>query len=103
MADAEEIATRLAYDFLRNGQFSAAHGLVEVPSLAKAAAATAAPEFETLADDGGFGNIAVQSVGFEEDRLNLRFIYTLHAAQLGLRNHYLKRLTAYRSKHTGWD
>jgi hypothetical protein len=39
MATAEEVANRLAYEFLRNGNYSAAAGPVEVPSLAQIGAA----------------------------------------------------------------
>jgi hypothetical protein len=63
MADAERVATLLAYEFLREGNFSAAHGAVDVPSLIQAAAATGG---ELIDIREGFGSIAVQSVGFEE-------------------------------------
>jgi hypothetical protein len=62
-SEAERVANMLAFEFLRDGRYSAAHGPVEVPSLLRAATAVA------VADDGsasGFGNLAVQSVGFDE-------------------------------------
>jgi hypothetical protein len=65
MADAEGVARRLAYEFLREGRYSSAHGPVEVKRLAQAAAAATAGE-EIVDTQEAFGNIAVQSVGFEE-------------------------------------
>src|ERR1700722_2087241 len=61
---AERVASVLAYEFLRDGKYSAAHGPVEVRSLLHASGAVAAAEEHETRD--GFGNIAVQSVGFEE-------------------------------------
>jgi hypothetical protein len=60
----EQVATMLAYEFLRDGKYSAAHGPVEVRSLLQAAGASAAAEEHEIRE--GFRNIAVQSVGFEE-------------------------------------
>jgi hypothetical protein len=60
---AENVAAVLAYEFLRDGKYSAAHGSVEVPSLLSAAGAVAATDETAVA---AFGNLAVQSVGFDE-------------------------------------
>jgi hypothetical protein len=62
---AERVASILAYQFLRDGKYSAAHGPVEVRSLLRAAGAAASGEKEPDIGEG-FGNIAVQSVGFEQ-------------------------------------
>jgi hypothetical protein len=69
MATAEEVATVLAYEFLRHGNFSAATGPVEVPQLAQAVVAAAA-DGEHIVEEyvhnaEPFANLAVQSVGFE--------------------------------------
>jgi hypothetical protein len=66
MDHAERVATLLAFEFLREGRYSAASGPIEVPALATAAAVSA-PDGEidsTLPQ--GFDGLAVQSVGFEE-------------------------------------
>jgi hypothetical protein len=65
-SNAKEVADGLAYEFLRNGQYSAASGPVELPVLEAAA----------IADDGEarayaihvaeFSGLAVQAVGYEE-------------------------------------
>lgn len=65
MATAEEVATILAYEFLREGRFSQSIGPTEVPFLAKAAADSGEDMIGHRSSDG-FGNISVQSVGFEE-------------------------------------
>jgi hypothetical protein len=66
MPTAEEVASALAYDFLREGMFSQSIGPTEVPSLAHAVAAGDAEEIIKSRESEAFGNIAVQSVGFEE-------------------------------------
>jgi len=66
MATAEEVATALAYEFLRDGRFSQSIGPTEVPYLAKAVAAGDGEEIVQQRASESFGNIAVQSVGFEE-------------------------------------
>jgi hypothetical protein len=60
---AEHVAAVLAYEFLRDGKYTAAHGPVEVPSLWRAAGAVATADEMSAA---AFGNLAVQSVGFDE-------------------------------------
>lgn len=64
--DAEEIANRLAYDFLRMGRYGASVGPVDVPWLAAGAAGTAGDtdDFARVASE--FSGLSVQSVGFEE-------------------------------------
>jgi len=73
MATAEEVATRLAFEFLRMGRYSASTGPVEVPDLARAVA-VAAPDYEEIAVFADrvseFSGLSVQSVGFEEGRDN---------------------------------
>lgn len=64
MPDAEELAQRLSYEFLRDGKYSAAVGPVEVRGMIQAAAAGFDVDMEAEAE--AFGNIAVQSVGFEQ-------------------------------------
>jgi hypothetical protein len=66
MPDAEQVATALAYEFLRKGNYSASSGPVEVPHLRAAAVAEvleAEAEFQVTPE---FASLAVQSVGFEE-------------------------------------
>jgi hypothetical protein len=65
MAEAEEIATRLAYKFLRAGQYSASSGPVELPGAMAAAAADGQGDGEFSQLAGEFSGLAVQSVGFE--------------------------------------
>jgi hypothetical protein len=65
--NAEKVATLLAYEFLREGRYSAASGPIEVPALVTAVAASAMDEQEVhSAFPEGFEGLAVQSVGFEE-------------------------------------
>jgi hypothetical protein len=68
MPSAEEVATSLAYEFLKQGNYSASVGPIEVPALAQAAAAAdegeAATDYAQRAEP--FGGLAVQSVGFEQ-------------------------------------
>jgi hypothetical protein len=66
MPTAEEVATALAYEFLRDGMYSQSIGPTEVPSLARAVAAGDGEELIDERASEAFGNIAVQSVGFEE-------------------------------------
>src|ERR1700722_8917921 len=66
MPTAEEVANALAYDFLRQGLFSQSIGPVEVPFLAQAVAAGHGEEVVEERASEAFGNISVQSVGFEE-------------------------------------
>jgi hypothetical protein len=66
-SDAERVATILAYEFLKEGRYSAAHGPVEIPSLVQAAAASTG-ELHSAWED--FAGLAVQSVGFEEGTEN---------------------------------
>jgi hypothetical protein len=67
MATAEEVASFLAYEFLRNGNYSAASGPVEVPKLAQMGAAAADLAFDDDREAADvFANLAVQSVGHEE-------------------------------------
>ena len=70
MASAEEIATRLAYEFLRMGRYSASTGPVELPGLQARAAAAGeeVSEFTERLED--FSGLQVQSVGFEEGSEN---------------------------------
>jgi hypothetical protein len=68
MPTAQEVANFLAYEFLRNGNYTASVGPVDVPDLAGAAAAAAededvAVEYTRRAEP--FGGLAIQSVGFE--------------------------------------
>ncbi len=69
MPTAEEVATILAYEFLRKGNFSAATGPVEVPQLHQAVVAAGADGLEVMEEYEGrpepFANLAVQAVGFE--------------------------------------
>jgi hypothetical protein len=66
MATAEEVAMALAYEFLRDGRFTQSIGPTEVPYLASAVAAGDGEEIVQEHSSASFGNIAVQSVGFEE-------------------------------------
>jgi hypothetical protein len=77
MASAEEIATLLAYEFLRTGRYSASTGPVEMPSLAIGAVGAEDEDFDdvvrfreraavTSYNVEGFSGLAVQSVGYEE-------------------------------------
>jgi hypothetical protein len=67
MADAEEIATQLAYEFLRTGRYSASSGPVEIGGLAATAMGAGDDEVLQYASRAeGFSGLAVQSVGFEE-------------------------------------
>ncbi|HTT82072.1 MAG TPA: hypothetical protein VMF67_01185 [Rhizomicrobium sp.] len=70
MPTAREVATALAYEFLKNGNYSASLGPIDVPVLAQVVAAASTDEEEqaisyaTRAEP--FGGLAVQSVGVEE-------------------------------------
>jgi len=68
MGDAEGLATRLAYDFLRSGQYSASVGPVELAPPAFAATVNAGVDQFGGFDDARsqFSGLSVQSVGFEE-------------------------------------
>jgi hypothetical protein len=66
MPTAEEVANALAYEFLRDGLFSQSIGPVEVPFLAQAVAAGDGEKVVEERASEAFGNISVQSVGFEE-------------------------------------
>lgn len=67
MADAEEIAERLAYEFLKMGRYGAASGPVEVPIPAGAAGAAVGDEVEEFTDRvEAFSGVQVQSVGYED-------------------------------------
>ena len=72
MSEAERVATLLAYEFLREGKFSAAHGPVEVRSLVVAAAAAEGNVEQGAVSEeaANFPSVAVQSVGFEEGPQN---------------------------------
>ena len=67
MPSAEQVATALAYEFLKKGNYSAASGPVEVPRLLRVAAVA-----DVLEDEGEFqiipefAGLSVQSVGFED-------------------------------------
>ncbi|TGQ36516.1 hypothetical protein [Mesorhizobium sp. M00.F.Ca.ET.216.01.1.1] len=81
MADAEEVAKLLAYEFLREGRYSAAHGPVEVRSLAQAVAVADADEVIEEARES-FGGIVVQSVGYEVGKDNPSVhIYLMNGSQ----------------------
>jgi hypothetical protein len=64
--DAERVATILAYEFLREGRYSAASGPIEVHPLATAVAVST-PDRKDIQSSfpEGFEGLAVQSVGFE--------------------------------------
>jgi hypothetical protein len=69
MPTAEEVATFLAYEFLKHGNYTASVGPVDLHDLAGAAAAAAEDEgvaIEYAQRAEPFGGLAVQSVGFEE-------------------------------------
>lgn len=67
MANAEDIATRLAYEFLRAGQYSASTGPVELPRLyARAAMVDEVGVDNFAARLEPFSGLQVQSVGFED-------------------------------------
>jgi hypothetical protein len=68
MPTAEEVATALAYEFLRRGNYSASKGPVEVPELAQVVAAGFVPDIVEQYEEHpeAFASLAVQSVGFEE-------------------------------------
>lgn len=67
MPTAEEVANFLAYEFLRNGNYSAAIGPVEIPRLAQLGAAAADIDLEEKTEHPDvFAALAVQSVGHEE-------------------------------------
>ena len=67
MANAEETATRLAYEFLRMGRYSAASGPIELPNIgAEAVAADVDVESEFTERLDEFSGLQIQSVGFEE-------------------------------------
>lgn len=64
-SDAEAVATKLSYEFLRNGNYSASSGPVDVPGFVLAIGADdeTIEEFRRIPE---FVGLAVQSVGFEE-------------------------------------
>jgi hypothetical protein len=68
MPTAEEVATGLAYEFLKQGNYSASVGPIEVPALVQGAAASNEEDFalEYAQRAEPFGGLAVQSVGFEQ-------------------------------------
>jgi hypothetical protein len=69
MPTAEEVATFLAYEFLKRGNYTSSVGPIEVPELAAAAAAANAHDdlaIEYTDSAEPFGGLSVQSVGFEE-------------------------------------
>jgi hypothetical protein len=70
MDSAEQVAAFLAYQFLRQGNYTAAVGPIEVPDLASAVAAADEGEEDVamgyLRRAAPFGGLSVQSVGFEE-------------------------------------
>jgi len=67
VADAEQIATQLAYEFLRGGRYSASSGPVDIQGLAGIAAVGAldaeVTSYTSRAE--AFSGLALQSVGFE--------------------------------------
>jgi hypothetical protein len=67
MPTAEEVATFLAYEFLKRGNYNASAGPVEVAVLAQAMPAAAEEEErEYFEGVDVFASLTVQSVGFEE-------------------------------------
>jgi hypothetical protein len=96
MTNAEAVASQLAYEFLRDGKFTAAQGPVEVRDLAVSGAAAASIEgFDVLGFTGaptdgaseGFGGIAVQSVGYEEGAKSPRVhVYLTRGSQRLIRS-----------------
>lgn len=67
MANADEIASQLAYEFLRTGRYGASTGPVEMPQLAVVAAGVEDEAVTGYAERvEGFSGLAVQSVGFEQ-------------------------------------
>jgi hypothetical protein len=63
---AEAVAAALAYEFLKNGNYSASSGPVELPVGVSAAAAGVEDEMRAeFCNTPEFGGLAVQSVGFE--------------------------------------
>jgi hypothetical protein len=65
LSGAQQVASLLAYEFLRDGKFSAASGPVEMPSLLDSLGASAAAA-ESRDIHRAFGDVSVQSVGYEE-------------------------------------
>jgi hypothetical protein len=67
LPNAEQVATALAYEFLKKGNYSASSGPVEVPRLLEVAAVADVvedeAEFQAVPE---FASLAVQSVGFED-------------------------------------
>jgi hypothetical protein len=67
LPSAEQVATALAYEFLKKGNYSAASGPVEVPRLLRVAAVADVledeDEFQIIPE---FAGLSVQSVGFED-------------------------------------
>jgi hypothetical protein len=65
--NAEQVATALAYEFLKKGNYSASSGPIEVPGLLQVAAVAdvveSGAEFQVGTE---FAGLAVQSVGFED-------------------------------------
>jgi len=84
MPTAEEVATFLAYELLRRGNYSASAGPVEVPALAEAMPAGHTEERELFENIDGFASLAVQSVGFEEgvDEPNVHIYLTRGSSRL---------------------
>ena len=66
MLSAEQIATTLGYEFLRDGRFSNSTGPVEVPPVMQAAAGAAGGGADVRHELEAFGGLAVQAVGYEE-------------------------------------
>jgi hypothetical protein len=69
MPTAEQVATFLAYEFLKEGRYSASVGPIEVPTLAEVVAAASEDEEVVMAyaqRAEPFGGLAVQAVGFED-------------------------------------
>jgi hypothetical protein len=64
---AEKVASKLAFDFLRRGEFAASSGPIEIPGLnQKFLKAAASDDADLGASFDDFAGLAVQSVGFEE-------------------------------------
>src|SRR5262249_51274052 len=80
-SSAEQVATMLAYEFLKEGKFSAAAGPEEVPALVQATAAAGYDSDVAEQRAAGFAGIAVQAVGFEEGPTNANVhIYLTHGS-----------------------
>lgn len=80
MSEAETIAKRLAFEFLREGRYFASSGPVEL-KIPGAVAAGTVEAFEDFTQQVEYGGLAVQAVGYEEGTENPKVhVYLTHGS-----------------------